>query len=137
MRKSVLATVAAMVVAVASLASKPADALPLSAPAALIAAADQTGAVETVGYYGYRGYGYGYGGYRRYGYGYGYRPYYRPYGYGYGGYRPYYRPYGYGYGYRPYYRPYGYGYGYRPYYRPYGYGYGYRPTYYYPGNVWW
>ena len=42
-------------------------------------------ALEKVGYYGRRWYGY--------------RPYYRPYGY----YRPYYRPYGYGHGYgRPY-----------------------------------
>jgi hypothetical protein len=42
-------------------------------------------ALEKIGYYARRGYGY--------------RPYYRPYGY----YRPYYRPYGYGYGYgRPY-----------------------------------
>jgi len=46
-------------------------------------------ALEKVGYYGRRWYGY-----RPY-----YQPYYRPYGY----YRPYYRPYGYGYGYgRPY-----------------------------------
>jgi len=46
-------------------------------------------ALEKVGYYGRRWYGY-----RPY-----HRPYYRPYGY----YRPYYRPYGYGYGYgRPY-----------------------------------
>ena len=44
-------------------------------------------ALEKVGYYGRRWYGY-----RPY-----YRPYYRPNGY----YRPYYRPYGYGYG-RPY-----------------------------------
>src|SRR5262245_34440922 len=122
MRKGVLAAIGMAVLMALTLGTpRSAQAIVLSAPAALNAAADETTTAEKICW------GYGCGGY-----GYGYRPYYRPYyGYGYG-YRPYYRPYyGYGYGYRPYYRPYyGYGYGYRPYYRPYyGYGYGYRPYY--------
>jgi hypothetical protein len=109
--------------------SAPAQAMAISAPAALKGATDGLRLAEPVYCYG-GGCGY-------------YRPYYRPYGYGY--YRPYYRPY-----YRSYYRPYyrswggcgGCGY-YRPYYRPYwAHGYGYydyapRPRYYFGPRVYW
>jgi hypothetical protein len=117
MRKGVLAAVGFAVLTALSLGSTPAQAIVLSAPAGLQAAADAT-AVTDKACWDCGGY---YRPYRPY---YGYRPYYRSY-YGYGGGYGY-RPYGYGYGYRPYYRPYGYGYGYRPH----GYGYGYyRPAY--------
>jgi hypothetical protein len=122
MRRGALVTALSALFAVALLAAKPTQAMPISAPAGLAEAADELKVTENVtcsavwrcGYYGcgwrrvcwapyYGGYGY-------------YRPYY--------GYR-YYRPY-YGYGYRPWYRPY-YGYGYRSWSRPYyGYRWGYR-----------
>jgi hypothetical protein len=112
MRKGVLAAAGLALLAAVSWSSAPAQAMPLSAPAALQGAADKLTLTDKVWCYDSCGGGYGY------------RPYYRTY------YRPYYRPY-YGYGYRPYYRSYYGGYGYRPYYRPYrygyGYGYGYRP----------
>jgi hypothetical protein len=105
MRKGVLAAAGLALLAAVSWSS--AQAMPLSAPAALKGAADAIDVTGQVSCWD--------------GCGYYYRPRYRPY------WRPYYRPY-YGY-YRPYYRPY---YGYRPYYRPYyaGYGYGY-------GRPWW
>jgi hypothetical protein len=130
MRKSVLAAAGLALLAAVFWNSAPAQAMPLSAPAALKSAADQLTLTDKIwcgdgcggGYY-YRPY------YRPY-----WRPYYRPY---YGYYRPY-RPY-YGY-YRPWYRPY-YGYGYhRPWYRPYygyGYGYGPRPRYYVGSRIYW
>jgi hypothetical protein len=141
MRKGVLAAVGLAFLAAVSWSAAPAQAMAISAPAALKGASDTIKLEETVHCWGCGG-GYyrpAHYGYRRYyggSYGGGYRPYYRPYyGYGYG-YRPYYRPYyGYGYGYRPY-RPY---YGYRPY-RPYGYGYGYyapRPRFYVGPRVYW
>ena len=87
MRKGVLAAAGGALLA-ASITWNPAQAVPISAPAALKDASESIALTDNVHYYGY---------------GYGYRPYYRPY-------RPYYG--GYGYGYRPYY---GGGYGYRPY----------------------
>jgi hypothetical protein len=115
MRKGVLSAVGgALLAAVVALSAAPAQAVPLSAPAALKSARDAVDVTTNVCW------DCGYGGPRYY------RPYYRPY-YGYGYHRPYYgygyhRSY-YGYGYhRPYY---GYGYGYhRPYYGHSGYGYG-------------
>ena len=83
------------------LTSKPANALALTAPAGMAAAADALSETQKITY----GYGWGYR---------PWRPYYRPAYYGYyRPWRPYYRPIYYGY--RPW-RPY-YGY-YRPYYRP-------------------
>ena len=141
MRKGVLAAAGGALLA-ASITWNTAQAVPISAPAALKDASQSIALTDNVHYYGY---------------GYGYRPYYRPY-------RPYYG--GYGYGYRPYYGALrirlpallrrrirlpavlrrrlrirlpavstgygGYGYGYRPYYGG-GYGYGYyapRPRFY-------
>jgi hypothetical protein len=148
MRKGVFAAVGLAFLAAVSWNAAPAQAMAISAPAALKGASEAVKLDETVHCWGNCGWGWGGGYYRPVYYGYrpyyrpyyGYRPYYRPYyGYGYG-YRPYYRPYySYGYGYRPYYRPY-YGYGYRPYYRPYGYGYGYyapRPRFYVGPRVYW
>jgi hypothetical protein len=83
--------------------SKPANALALTAPVGMAAAADALSETKKVTY----GYGWGYR---------PWRPYYRPAYYGYRPWRPYYRPAYYGY-YRPYYRPAFYGY-YRPW-RPY------------------
>ena len=138
MRNLVRTAAVAALLAAASLASQPAQAMALLAPAGLKAAAEQINLTETVscdwdrcGYYGprrhyapsrpyYRSYSYGYS--RPY-----HRPYYRSYSYGYS--RPYYRSYSYGYS-RPYYRSYGYD---RPYYRSYGYN---RP-YYRPGPALW
>jgi hypothetical protein len=138
MRKGVLAAVGLAFLAAVSWSAGPAQAMAISAPAALKGASDTIKLDETVHCWGRCGWGGG-GYYRRAyygGYGYGYRPYYRPYyGHSYG-YRPYYRSY-YGDGgyYRPYYRPY---YGYRPYYRPYGYGYyAPRPRFYVGPRVYW
>ena len=86
MRKGVLAAAGGALLA-ALVTSNTAQAVPISAPAALKDASQSIALTDNVHYYGY---------------GYGYRPYYRPY-------RPYYG--GYGYGYRPYYGG-GYGYGY-------------------------
>src|SRR3954469_21077797 len=101
MGKGVLAAAGLAFLGAASWSAAPAQAMAISAPAALKSASDSVKLTETVHCWDC-----GYGGY--------YRPYYRSY------YRPYYRPY-YGYGYhRPYYRPYYSAYyGYRPYYRPY------------------
>jgi hypothetical protein len=130
MRRGALVTALAALFAVALMAAKPTQAMPISAPAGLAGAAEAIDITENVtcsvvwrcGYYGcgwrrvcwgapYYGYGYSrpYYGYRYY------RPWYRPY-YGYGYYRPWARPY-YGYGYyRPWARPYyGYRWGYRRY----------------------
>jgi hypothetical protein len=112
MRNALFGALLAALLAAAPLASNPAHALALSAPARMSAAIDETSVAPQVVQYYYGGY---YRPWRAYRYGY-YRPW-RPY---YGYYRPW-RPY-YGY-YRPW-RPY-YGY-YRPYYRPVYYGY-YRP----------
>lgn len=135
---------AGLVVLAATALTAPAQAMPLSAPAALKDASNSLAMTEQVYCYGggcgyYRPYYRPYYGYRRYGYGYGYG--YRPYGYGYGGY---------GYGYRPYYRSYygygggcggcGYGYGYRRSYWAGGYGYydyAPRPRYYFGPRVYW
>src|SRR5262245_50818324 len=117
MHQGVLSAIAGtLLAAVVALSAAPAQAVPISTPAALKSAGDAISLTGNVcwGGCGYGGYGYS-------GYGYGpppgyyrpYRPYYSPY---------YYRPHYYNYYPRPYY---GYGYGYRPYYRPYGYGYGY------------
>jgi hypothetical protein len=122
MRRGLLAAAGLAFLATVSLGA-PAQAMAISAPAALKAANDSVKLTANVhcwdcGYYGRPAY------YRPY------RPYYRPY------YRAYDRPY-YS-GYQPYYRPY------RPYYRPYsyggGYGYGYyrpRPRFYVGPNVYW
>ena len=85
MRKGVLAAAGGALLAASDLV-EPAQAVPISAPAALKDASESLALTENV-YWGCGGYGYGGG--------YGYRPYYGGYGYGY---RPYYRPYGYGYG---------------------------------------
>jgi hypothetical protein len=114
MRRCVLSALGSTFLgAFVALSTAPAQAVPISAPAALKGAGEAINLTGNVCYgYGCGG-GYGYGGYygppRRY----YYRPYYSPYYY-----RPrYYNTYDYGYRpYRPYYRPYGY-----------GYGYGYRP----------
>jgi hypothetical protein len=104
MRKDVLSAVGGtLLAAVVALSAAPAQAVPLSAPAALKSASAAIDATTNVCWdCGYNGPRYD-------------RPYYRSY------YRPYDRPRYYG-GYydRPYYRPYYRSYGY-------GYGYGYRP----------
>ena len=107
MRKCVLAAVGLMLAGVVSWTSAPAQAMAISAPAALKIASDKIGLADKVhcwdcGYYGPPRY------YRPY-----YRPYYRSY---YSSYRPYYRPY----------RPYGYGYYHAP-----------RPRFYVGPRVYW
>jgi hypothetical protein len=122
MRRGVLAAAGLAFLAAVTWSATPAQAMAISAPAALKTASDSVKLTETVHCWDC-----GYWGGPRY-----YRPYYSGYGY-----RPYYRPYYSDYGYRPYYRPY------RPYYRPYwggGYGYGYyapRPRYYVGPSVYW
>ena len=121
MRKGVLAAAGGTFLAAAVvLSAAPAQAVPVSAPAALKGAGEAISLTENVCY----GECYYHG--PRY-----YRPYYRP---NYRSYSYYDRPY-----YRPYYRPhYGYGYGYRPvpgwvsgpYYQP-------RPRYYVGPHVFW
>ncbi len=127
MRKGVLAAAGLALLAAVSWSAAPAQAMAISAPAALKGASDSIRPAETVhcwdcGYYGGPRF---------------YRPYYRPItgrtiapttgpiiGPNYSDYRPYYRPY------RPYYRPYwggGYGYGY---YAP-------RPRFYVGPSVYW
>jgi hypothetical protein len=124
MRKAVLAAAGLVILAAVSWTAAPAQAMAISAPAALKGASDNIKLTEPVCWNCGWGPGYGY-----------YRPYYRPW------FRPYYRLAYYGYGgpyYRPYYRPYWGGY-YRPY-RPYWGGYGYyapRPRFYSGPRVYW
>jgi hypothetical protein len=121
MRTALFGALVAACLAATPLTSKPANALALTAPAGMAAAADALSETQKVTY----GYGWGYR---------PWRPYYRPIYYGYRPWRPYYRPAYYGHRpWRPYYRPVYYGY--RPYYRP-AY-YGYRPwrPYYRPAFV--
>src|SRR5947207_15048434 len=97
MRKGVLAAVGFAVLTALSLGSTPAQAIVLSAPAGLQAAADETAVTDQACW--------GCGGYDRpY---YGYRPYHRPY-YGGGGRYGYGGGYGYERAYRCGHRPYGY-----------------------------
>lgn len=123
MCKGVLLAAGLALLAAVWTGSAPAQAMPLSAPAALKDAAHELSMTDKVWCWDGCGGGYYYRPY--------YRPYWRPY---YGYYRPWYRPY-YG-AYRPWSRPY-YGYGYRPWSRPYGYGYGPRPRFYVGSRVYW
>jgi uncharacterized cupredoxin-like copper-binding protein len=68
MRKGVLAAAGLAILAAVSWSAAPAQAMAISAPAALKSASDSVKLTETVHCWGCG-----------YGYGYGYRPYYRPY----------------------------------------------------------
>lgn len=119
MHKGVLSAAVGGLLAVLSLSILSAEAMPISAPAALNGTADRVSLADPVSCWdcGYDGY----------------RPYYRPY------YRPIYRRYGY---HHSYYQP-NYGYGthrryYRPSYPTYGYGYySPRPRFYIGPVVYW